>query len=58
MIKCIDMGAFTNSRVVPLGKDGKPVKIQEYTSDPNESSRPLSQLEALFKKLEKKQTKK
>jgi hypothetical protein len=52
------MGAFTNSRVVPLGKDGKPVKIQEYTSDPNESSRPLSQLEALFKKLEKKQTKK
>lgn len=48
------MGAFTNSRVVPLGKDGKPVKVHEYTSDKNEYSRPLAQLEALFKKEEKK----
>jgi hypothetical protein len=50
------MGAFTNSRVVPLGKDGKPVKVQEYKTDSKEPSRPLSLLENLFKEQEKKQS--
>lgn len=51
------MGAFTNSRVVPLGKDGKPVRVQEYVSDSKETTRPLAQLESIFKEEENKQKK-
>lgn len=51
------MGAFTNSRVVPLGEDGKPVKIQGYKSDTKEASRPLTELVKLFEEKEKRQTK-
>jgi len=52
------MGAFTNSRVVPLGKDGKPVDVQEYKSDIKDISRPLAELAKLFEEKEKEQIKK
>ena len=47
------MIAFTNTRVVPLGKDGLPLWVQEYTFDVGEPSRQLAEIEKLLKEQEK-----
>jgi len=52
------MAAFTNTRLVPLDKDGNPVRVQEYKSKSTEPSRGLAELEKLFLEEEKKQAKK
>ena len=48
-----EMAAFTNTRLVPIGENGKPVRVQEYSVLIAESSRSLSVLDALFKEQEK-----
>lgn len=48
-----EMAAFTNTRLVPIGGNGKPVRVQKYSASIDESTRPLSVLDALFKEQEK-----
>jgi hypothetical protein len=47
------MATFTNTRVVPLGKEGKPMTVREYSSNANEPSRSLRVIETLFKEQER-----
>lgn len=47
------MATFTNTRLVPIGEDGRPVRVQKYSGSIDESTRPLSVLDTLFKEQEK-----